>query len=165
MEITVENLKKEHSTAVLRIYQEGIKTGDATFETTAPGWEEWDQSHLPECRLVALESERNVLGWAALSPVSGRCVYAGVAEASVYVAEVARGQGVGKALLETLIKESEVAGIWTLEAGVFPENKTSVTLLKSTGFRRVGSRERLGKMQGIWRDVILFERRSREAGV
>jgi len=164
MEITVENLKKEQAQKVLRIYLEGIKSGNATFETSVPDWEEWDESHLPECRLVALGSERDVLGWAALSPVSGRCVYAGVAEASVYVAEAVRGQGVGRALLENLIKESEVAGIWTLEAGTFPENKVSITLLKSCGFRQVGYRERLGKLQGIWRDVILFERRSELAG-
>ena len=131
MEITVENLKTDHAVEVLRIYLEGIKTGLATFETNAPNWEAWDEAHLPECRLVALDSARNVLGWAALSPVSGRCVYAGVAEASVYVAEAVRGRGVGRALLETLIKESEVAGIWTLEAGTFPENKVSVTLLRS----------------------------------
>ena len=164
MEITIENLKKEHSKEVLQIYQEGIRTGDATFETTVPTWEEWDRSHLPECRLVAVGSRGDVLGWAALSSVSGRCVYAGVAEASAYVKESVRGLGVGKALLETLVEESEIAGIWTLEAGTFSENKISITLLKSCGFRQVGCRERLGKLEGIWRNVLLFERRSKVAG-
>jgi phosphinothricin acetyltransferase len=165
MDITVENLKEEHSKEVLEIYQDGIRTGDASFETTAPTWKEWDQTHLPECRLVAVGSRGDVLGWAALSPVSGRCVYAGVTEASVYVKEAVRGLGVGRALLEALVEESEVAGIWTLEAGTFPENKFSIALLKSCGFRQIGYRERLGKLEGIWRDVILFERRSKVAGV
>jgi len=164
MELTIENLKEEHSNEVLRIYAEGIKTGDATFERSIPSWKEWGQSHLPECRLVAKGSRGDVLGWAALSPVSGRCVYAGVAEASVYVKETVRGLGVGKALLETLVTESEVAGIWTLEAGTFSENKISITLLRSCGFRQVGYRERLGKLEGVWRDVLLFERRSSVAG-
>jgi len=164
MDITIENLKPEHAKEVLQIYQEGIQSGEAAFETTAPTWEEWDRAHLPECRLVAVGARGDVLGWAALSQVAGRCVYTGVAEASVYVKETVRGMGVGKALLEALIEESEVAGIWTLEAGTFPENQFSIALLKSSGFRQIGYRERLGKIEGVWKDVVLFERRSKVAG-
>ena len=164
MKIAVKNLKEEHSQEVLQIYQEGIKTGNATLETNVPTWEEWDETHLPECRLVALGPRRDVLGWAALSPVSPRFLHAGVAEASVYVKQSVRGLGVGKVLLETLIAESEVAGIWTLEASILPENKLSIALLKSCGFRQVGCRERIGKLEGIWRDLLLFERRSEVAG-
>ncbi len=144
---------------VRAIYEQGIATGDATFETGAPEWAHWDQSHLKACRLVAKKGDR-VVGWAALSPVSGRCVYAGVAEVSVYVAESRRGLGVGKKLLQGLVAESELAGFWTLEAGIFPENKASIALHKSCGFRQVGYRERLGRLNGLWRDVILMERRS-----
>jgi L-amino acid N-acyltransferase YncA len=145
------------------IYLEGIATGDATFETEAPSWERWDASHLAAPRLVARE-EAAVLGWAALSPVSGRCVYGGVAEVSVYVAAAARGRGIGRALMEALVAESERAGIWTLQAGVFPENTGSLALLGAVGFRQVGRRERLGKMGDRWRDVLLLERRSRVVG-
>jgi L-amino acid N-acyltransferase YncA len=148
---------------VRAIYQEGIETGNATFERRAPSWERWDAGHLPSCRLVAREGER-VLGWATLSPVSGRCVYAGVAEVSVYVAEAARGRGVGRALMDALIFQSEQQGIWTLQAGVFPENAGSLSLLQRCGFRVVGIRERLGKMGDRWRDVVLLERRSQVAG-
>jgi phosphinothricin acetyltransferase len=146
------------------IYRSGIATGHATFEAAAPAWESWDASHVRECRLVARERER-VLGWAALSPVSSRCVYAGVAEVSVYVAEAARGQGVGRALLEGLIAASEAVGIWTLQAGIFPENEASLALHRGCGFREIGRRERLGQMNGVWRDVVLLERRSRAVGV
>ena len=164
MDMTIENMKAEHSEEVLTIYEEGVKTGDATFETATPSWGEWDESHLPECRLVAMGSRGDVLAWAALTPVSGRCVSAGAAEAAVYVKETVRGLGVGKALLETLAEESEVAGLWTLEASAFPENKLGIALLKSCGFRQVGYRERLGKIEGAWRNVLLFERRSKVAG-
>lgn len=145
---------------VRTIYVEGIATGNATFETGAPPWTRWDQEHLPSCRLVA-RSEEGVIGWAALSPVSRRPVYAGVVEVSVYVAAAARGRGVGRALIEDLIRQSEAAGIWTLQAGVFPENVASTALLKRCGFREVGVRERLGAGGGQWRDVLLLERRSR----
>jgi phosphinothricin acetyltransferase len=145
--------------AVRQIYLEGIATGLATFETDAPDWETWHSEHLACCRLVA-GLNGQVVGWAALSPVSGRCVYAGVAEVSVYVAKSVRSQGVGKVLLQQLILESEQAGIWTLEAGIFLENKASIALHKSCGFRQVGYRERLGELNGQWRDVVLMERRS-----
>jgi phosphinothricin acetyltransferase len=164
MDITIENLKAEHSEEVLRIYEEGVKTGDATFVTTTPTWAEWDESHLLECRLVAVGSRQDVLGWAALTPVSGRCVSTGVAEASVYVKAAVRGLGVGKALLETLAEESEIAGFWTLEANTFAENKLGIALLRSCGFRQVGYRERIGKIEGNWKNVFLFERRSKVAG-
>jgi L-amino acid N-acyltransferase YncA len=150
--------------SVRAIYLDGIATGNATFETGAPSWEAWDAGHLPGARLVA-RAGNEILGWAALSPVSGRCVYAGVAEVSVYVAPKARGRGVGRALLEALIAESERLGLWTLQAGIFPENTASLTLFERCGFRRVGTRERLGKMGSRWRDVRLLERRSRSVGI
>ena len=150
--------------AVRAIYAEGITTGNATFETAPPEWEEWDERHLGSCRLVA-RSANEVIGWAALSPVSRRPVYRGVAEVSVYVSERARRQGVGAALLAALVSSSEREDIWTLQAGIFPENKASIELHKQAGFRIVGVRERLGALNGRWRDVILMERRSRAAGV
>jgi L-amino acid N-acyltransferase YncA len=155
--------------SVRAIYEEGIATGDATFEASAPTWAEWDRGHVRECRIVATGAatatgEAEVLGWAALSPVSGRCVYAGVAEVSVYVGATARGRAVGRALLEHLIEESERRGYWTLQAGVFPENVASVALHRRCGFRVVGTRERLGEMNGRWRDVVLLERRSPHVG-
>ena len=149
---------------VRSIYLEGIATGHATFETDAPSWERWNAKHLPVCRIVA-RSNGIVVGWAALSPVSDRCVYAGVAEVSVYVGEGVRGHGIGYALLSALAETSEKHGIWTLQAGVFPENKASVNVHLRCGFREVGRRERLGKMNGIWRDVVLLERRSKITGV
>ena len=163
MDITIETMKPEDWEAVRAIYQQGIATGNATFETEPPEWETWDASHLQKCRLVARAGSQ-VLGWAALTPVSGRCVYAGVAEVSVYVARAARGRGVGKALLNALITESEQNGIWTLQAGIFPENAASIALHKACGFRGVGYRERIGQMNGVWRDVILMERRSKVVG-
>jgi L-amino acid N-acyltransferase YncA len=167
MDIVVDKMTPQDWQAVHAIYLEGIATGNATFETDAPDWEKWDRGHLPDCRLVARKGGRpfgRVVGWAALSPVSGRCVYAGVAEVSVYVAEAARGQGVGKALLRALTKVSERQGIWTLQAGIFPENAASLALHKACGFREVGRRERIGQMDGVWRDVILMERRSQIVG-
>ncbi len=146
--------------AVRAIYEEGMATGNATFETRAPAWEVWTTGHLQCCRLVA-RRELEILGWAALTPVSGRCVYAGVAEVSVYVAAKAQGQGIGRALLKALVEASEGEGLWTLQAGIFPENQASIAIHKHCGFREVGRRERLGKMHGIWRDVLLLERRSR----
>jgi len=156
---------------VREIYSEGIATGNATFETELPDWPKWDASHRQDCRLVAREEETEdsasprLLGWAALSPVSSRSVYVGVAEVSVYVATEARGQGIGKALLQKLIEESESAGIWMLQAGIFPENSASISLHKSLGFREVGVRRRIGRLNGIWRDVLLLERRSSVAGL
>ncbi len=145
------------------IYLEGIATGHATFETDAPSWEKWNDGHLQTARLVARDGEK-ILGWAALSPVSNRCVYGGVAEVSVYVGKNGRGQGIGRALLLALIKESEKNGIWTLQAGIFPENTASVNLHLKCGFREIGRRERIGKLNGIWRDTLLLERRSKIVG-
>lgn len=147
---------------VARIYAEGIATL-ATFETDVPSWEQWDRAHLPGHRLVARDEGR-VVGWAALAPVSSRCAYAGVAEVSVYVAADARGRGIGTALLAALVKSSEAGGVWTLEAGILPENEASVRMHERCGFRVVGRRERLGRMRGEWRDVLLLERRSTVAG-
>ena len=148
---------------VARIYEEGLATGDASFQTSVPTWDSWDAHHLRECRLVARDAHE-ILGWAALSRVSDRCVYGGVAEVGIYVAAGARGRGIGQALLEALVEASEEAGIWTLQAGAFPENTASVALHHSCGFRTVGTRERLGKLGDIWRDVLLLERRSDTVG-
>jgi phosphinothricin acetyltransferase len=145
--------------SVREIYAEGIATGNATFETELPDWAKWDRAHRGDCRLTAKSDDRMV-GWAALSPVSARCVYAGIAEVSVYVASAARGHGIGGALLQALIEESERQGVWTLQAGIFPENLASIGLHKSHGFREVGTRSRIGKLRGTWRDVLLLERRS-----
>lgn len=158
-----EPLREGDWPEVRRIYAEGIATGNATFETDAPEWEAWDRGHRQDCRLVARDAG-GLLGWAALSPISGRCVYGGVAEVSVYVAAAARGRGVGRALLAALILESERQGIWTLQAGIFPENESSLRLHRGLGFRDVGRRERIGRMDGVWRDVMLLERRSAVAG-
>ena len=144
---------------VARIYAEGIATRNATFETEVPGWEEWNSAHLGEHRFVA-EEDGEVLGWIALAPISTRCCYAGVAEISAYVRERARGRGVGATLLEAVVRSTERAGIWTLETGVFPENEPSLALLKRFGFREVGVRERIGQLDGVWRDVVFLERRS-----
>lgn len=149
--------------AVRAIYLEGIATGNATFEKSAPDWERWNAGHLQCCRLLA-RAAGEALGWAALIPVSGRCVYGGVAEVSVYVAERARGRGIGRQLLSELVAASERHGIWTLQAGIFPENQASIALHQRAGFRVVGVRERLGSMDGRWRDVVLMERRSAITG-
>jgi phosphinothricin acetyltransferase len=145
------------------IYEQGIATRRATFETAAPDWEAWDGSHLQESRLVA-DNDGTVLGWAALSPVSDRCAYAGVGELSIYVAEVARGRGIGTALMSAVLAASEAAGIWTIQAGIFPMNEASLALAGKSGFRRVGVRERIGQLDGAWQDVILLERRSAVVG-
>ena len=144
---------------VRTIYVAGIATGHATFEIEAPTWEDWDNGHLPAPRLVATSDER-IVGWAALNPVSKRSVYSGVAEVSVYVDRDARGKGVGRALLESLIVESQRIGLWTLQASIFPENTASVRLHTACGFRLVGTRERIGRLHGVWRDTVLLERRS-----
>jgi L-amino acid N-acyltransferase YncA len=144
---------------VVRIYEEGMLTGNATFETSLPSWDEWDAGHLADPRLVAT-LDGDVVAWAALSPTSDRDCYRGVAEHSIYVAERVRGLGFGRQLLAALISASETAGIWTLQAGIFPENEASIALHSSLGFRIVGVRERLGRMNAVWRDVVLLERRS-----
>jgi phosphinothricin acetyltransferase len=176
----IDALRADDWDAVRAIYLEGIATGVATFETGAPSWEKWDAGHLASPRLAAREiitdravnraADRadgagRVMGWAALSTVSDRCVYAGVAEVSIYVAAAARGQGAGRALLGALCDETDRAGLWTLQAGIFPENLASMKLHAACGFRVVGRREKLGKLGGAWRDVILLERRSRVAGI
>lgn len=157
-------MQPHHWNEVSRIYEEGLRTGNATFQTSAPEWEEWDSSHIKTCRLLAVENE-NILGWAALTPVSGRCVYGGVAEISVYVSEDARGKGVGKSLLKSLIEDSEANGFWTLQAGIFPENIASIKIHESAGFRMIGKREKIGRMNGQWRDTVLLERRSKTVGI
>ncbi len=162
-QIRIEPMRRDDWPAVRGIYLEGIATGNATFEQTAPDWEKWDAGHLPGLRIVA-RSDGEVWGWAALSAVSSRCVYQGVAEVSIYIAERARGRGVGRLLMSRLVADSQAAGLWTLQAGIFPENFASIALHKSAGFRVVGQRERLGKMNGRWRDVVLMERRSAVAG-
>jgi phosphinothricin acetyltransferase len=164
MTLRVEKMLARHWREVRAVYLEGLATGDATFETEAPEWERWDASHMSCCRLVAL-TEGRVAGWAALSRVSAREVYEGVAEVSVYVGEGLRGRGVGRALLETLVRESETEGVWTLQASVFPENAASVALHLSCGFREVGRRVRVGRLAGRWRDTLLLERRSPSVGV
>ncbi len=149
---------------VSRIYAEGIATGIATFETEVPSYEAWDSAHLPYCRFVSCK-QGQITGWAALSPVSGRCVYGGVAEVSIYIGKQARGQGIGLRLLEHLIAESEKHGLWTLQSGIFPENRASIRLHENAGFRRLGYREKIGKRDGLWIDNVLFERRSSVTGI
>jgi L-amino acid N-acyltransferase YncA len=155
----VRDLRSGDWLEVARIYEEGIATGNATFETEIPSWEAWDAGHLTEHRFVAVEAGR-VVGWIALASVSARACYAGVAEVSAYVAADARGEGVGGELLAALISSSEQGGIWTLQTGVFPENEGSFRLLRRFGFRVVGTHERIGRLHGVWRDVVLVERRS-----
>jgi len=163
MSCVIDEMTSAHWESVRAIYLEGITTGTATFETQAPVWESWDAAHLPHSRFVVRAGE-TIGGWAALSAVSSRCVYGGVAEVSVYVGGSHRGEGLGRALLETLIVSSERNGIWTLQAGVFPENEASIALHKACGFREVGRRERIGKLSGRWRDTVLLERRSTVVG-
>jgi L-amino acid N-acyltransferase YncA len=146
--------------AVSRIYQEGMDTNLATFQSECPTWEEWDASHLTDCRLV-ITAEGSVLGWAALTAVSGRCVYAGVAEVSVYIAQNGRGRGAGKALLLELLCRSEESGYWTLQSGIMQDNAASIRLHESCGFRMVGYREKIGRDRlGVWRNTVLMEKRS-----
>ena len=161
--ITIDVMRTADWASVRDIYQQGIETGEATFETAAPDWAAWNTAHLVHSRLVARDMER-VVGWAALSPVSGRCVYAGVAEVSVYVHQDARRNGIGRALLSALIVDAEHQGIWTLQAALFPENAGSLALHQRCGFRTVGRRERIGQHNGVWRDTLLLERRSPVVG-
>ena len=162
-DVRVEPMARSDWPAVARIFGQGIATDLATFETVIPSWEDWDRDHLPAPRLVA-RADGEVIGWIALAPFSVREIYRGVAELSVYVDEGHRGRGVGRALLTALIEASEDAGIWTLQAGMLPENKASVGLHRSCGFREVGIHERLGRMGDRWRDVLLLERRSQRIG-
>lgn len=169
MEYVIDKMGTSDWEQVRSIYIEGIATGHSTFETEAPNWEKWDSNHIRKCRLVA-KAGNDILGWVGLSPISGRCIYSGVAEVSVYVGSKYQKQGIGSALLSALVDSSEKAGIWTLQGGIFPENTTSLTLVKNHGFREVGRREKVGKMTygelaGTWRDVVLVERRSKVVGV
>jgi phosphinothricin acetyltransferase len=160
----IEEMRAEDWPQVRDIYMEGIITGNATFETETPDWQQWDREHLSSCRFVARDDE-SMKGWAALKPVSSRHAYRGVAEVSVYVKESARGRGCGRRLLEALISSSEQNGIWTLQAGILAENLPSLELHRRCGFREVGRRERIGKLKDKWRDVVLMERRSRAVGI
>ncbi|MEN8790223.1 MAG: N-acetyltransferase family protein [Flavobacteriaceae bacterium] len=162
--VTIRPMIPSDWPAVSEIYGQGIETGFATFETEIPSYDTWNQNHLPSCRLVAERGEI-LAGWAALSPVSGRCVYGGVGEISVYVGKEHRGFGIGKLLLKHLILESEKQGLWTLQAGIFPENKASIKLHEIVGFRKIGFREKVGKLHGVWKDNLLFERRSKKVGL
>ena len=159
---TIRDLRPADWPDVARIFEEGIRTGNTTFETESPTWEAWDAAHVAGQRLVVTLDEE-VAGWAALSPVSSRACYSGVAEHSIYIAERARGLGFGRQLLEALIASSEAGGFWTLQAGVFPENEASIALHIACGFRVVGVSERLGCMDAVWRDVVLLERRTAAA--
>ena len=164
MEFTFDNMKAEDWKVVKSIYLEGIATRNATFEQNAPDWEDWNRNHLDICRFVVRE-DHQIIGWAALSPVSRRSVYSGVVEVSIYISENAKGKGIGKTLLNRLVEASEKAGIWTLQGGIFSENEASIAIHKACGFRIVGVRERVGKMDGVWRDVVLMERRSKKVGI
>lgn len=160
----IKKIEAHYYPGISNIYLQGIATGHATFQTDAPSWEDWDKSHLQCCRIAAFENSE-IAGWAALSPVSSRCVYAGVGEVSIYINEKYQGKGMGKMLLLKLIDESEKEGLWTLQAGIFPENKGSIKLHEQCGFRQIGYREKVGNMNGIWRDTILMERRSKITGI
>jgi L-amino acid N-acyltransferase YncA len=163
MNVVYRHMKKEDWTPVAAIYKQGIETGNATFQRDIPVYEDWDSGHLKTCRIVAC-IDNVIAGWAALSPVSSRTVYAGVAEVSIYISDQYKGQRIGTGLLETIICESEKEGFWTLEAGIFPENLASLNLHKKLGFREVGFHEKIGKMDGVWRNTILLERRSKIVG-
>jgi len=165
VDLNIREMKPEDWQIVRSIYEEGIATELATFETQSPEWEKWDKAHIQTCRLVAEEYSLGIVGWAALSPVSNREVYSGVMEVSVYVAQASRGKGIGKKLLQRLIQDSEANGIWTLQSAILSENEASIRLHLISGFRLVGKRERLGKLNKQWRDVVLMERRSKKVGM
>lgn len=158
------SITKHHYQEIANIYKQGIETGIATFETTVPTWETWNEIKLLHSRFVAVDNN-DVLGWVALSKVSNRCVYEGVAEVSIYISENHRGKGVGKILMENVIKESETNGIWTLQSGMFAENEATIALHKIVGFRIIGHREKVGKLAGVWKDNVIMERRSKVVGI
>jgi L-amino acid N-acyltransferase YncA len=160
----IKNIEARDYPQVAAIYSAGIATGMATFQTEATTWEEWDKSHLKECRIAVFENGQ-MAGWAALTPVSNRCVYAGVAEVSIYIAESFRGKGIGKLLLLQLVDESEKIGLWTLQSGIFTKNIASIKLHEYCGFRVIGTREKIAKKNGIWEDNTIMERRSKTVGV
>lgn len=159
----IVSINKDHYPDIAAIYKQGIDTGMATFETSVPSWESWSENKLQHSRFIAFENNQ-ALGWAALSKVSSRCVYEGVAEVSIYISENHRGKGVGKILMEHLIKDSEKHGIWTLQSGMFPENEATVALHKVFGFRIIGYREKIGKLGDVWKDSLIMERRSKIVG-
>lgn len=163
--MTIEALEERHWPEVRAIYLEGIATGNATFQESAPEWKDWDANHHQHSRLVAIDEAGAVVGWAALSPASAREVYRGVAEVSIYIAAESRGQGLGRLLLASLIEASEAAGIWTLQSGIFPENEASIRLHRGAGFRVIGERERVGRLSGRWRNTVQMERRSAVVGL
>ncbi|MGG3989702.1 N-acetyltransferase family protein [Bacillus smithii] len=162
--MNIRSFRKEDWLQVKEIYEQGIATGQATFETSVPSFEKWESTIAANLSLVA-ENEKGIQGWCKISKVSSRCVYEGVGEVSVYVRDVSRGKGIGKRLLQAMIKESEKKGFWTLTAGIFPENIPSLRLHQSVGFRIVGIRQLIGKLNGAWRDVVLLERRSPVVGI
>ncbi|MEU6166116.1 GNAT family N-acetyltransferase [Streptomyces tanashiensis] len=162
--VVVVPLTAAHADAVVAIYQAGVDEGNATFETTTPTWEQFDAAKLPEHRFAALDETGRVLGWVAATKVSDRCAYAGVVEHSVYVHPGARGRGVASALLDALVASTEAAGIWTIQSGIFPENAASLSVHARAGFRVIGTRERIGRLHGVWRDTVLVERRSPHVG-
>lgn len=164
MKIIFRPMKAADWTNVAEIYRQGIETGNATFQQEIPTWDDWNNGHIKSCRIVA-EIDNEIVGWAALTAVSGRCVYAGVAEVSVYISNKYRGQKIGTKLLDKLIAESENEKHWTLQAGIFPENIASLKIHEELGFRKIGHREKIGKMNGIWRDTVLLERRSKVIGI
>ena len=155
----IRSIKQSDWSEVSRIYKAGIETGMATFETTVPTWETWNQKYHPFCRLLLVENSK-IAGWAALAPVSKRKVYQGVAEVSIYMDTLFRAKGLGKLIFEELITESEKQGIWTLQSGIFPENMASIHLHQKMGFRMIGYREKIAQLKGVWKDNVLLERRS-----
>jgi L-amino acid N-acyltransferase YncA len=158
------NIEEKHYPEIAKIYLQGISTGFATFQTSAPSWEEWDKAHLKTCRILATK-DNEIVGSAALTHVSSRCVYEGVAEVSIYIGQEFRGKGIGKFLLSALIKQSEENGLWTLQSGIFAENIGSIALHEKCGFRKIGYREKIAKLNNIWKDNIIMERRSKTVGL
>ncbi|WP_312824671.1 N-acetyltransferase family protein [Epilithonimonas sp.] len=160
----IKSITKDNFPEVMEIYRQGLETQIATFQNDTPIWENWDKGHLDFCRISIFDNNK-MLGWTALTPVSSRCVYAGVAEVSIYIAKEERGKGIGKIVLTELIRQSEKNGIWTLQSGIFAENESSIKLHEKCGFRIVGYREKIGKKNGVWKDNVLMERRSKTIGI
>ncbi|MBH1960314.1 MAG: N-acetyltransferase [Flavobacteriia bacterium] len=165
MSYEIRNMQAGDSARVIEIFEEGIAGGNATFDLNAPSWEAWDSKFFNHCRLVLENENEEILGWAALQPVSSRDCFKGVAEVSIYLGNPAQGKGLGSMLLQKLILASEEHGFWMLQAAIFPENRPSIIIHEKFGFRRVGNREKLGQMNGVWRDVVLLERRSKSVGI
>lgn len=159
--VEIQKMRSDDWFDVAKIYKQGMATGMATFEQTVPSWKKWDENHIDSCRLIA-KIDNEVVGWAALSSLSSRCVYGGVAEVSVYVSTSHRGKKIGEYLLQTLIDQSEDHGYWSLQSGIFPENKASIRLHEKLGFRKIGLREKIGQLDGDWKDNLLMEKRSKK---